>query len=83
MTDMIEIGRLRQEDRAAWEVLARGYKAFYHDPETDEAYEATWLQLASGTDPSDTTISDTSGRSSAMPEAANPVAVGGWACTTA
>jgi hypothetical protein len=26
---MIEIGPLRPGDRAAWEVLARGYKAFY------------------------------------------------------
>ncbi|MER5930965.1 hypothetical protein [Streptomyces sp. NPDC002054] len=26
---MITIGSLRAEDRAAWEALARGYKAFY------------------------------------------------------
>jgi len=39
---MIEIGPLRREDRAAWEVLARGYKAFYREPEPDEAYERTW-----------------------------------------
>jgi GNAT superfamily N-acetyltransferase len=47
---MIEIDRLRQEDRAAWEVLARGYKAFYQDSETDEAYEAAWRRVASGTE---------------------------------
>src|SRR5579863_1921444 len=50
MAGMIEIDRLRPDDRAAWEVLARGYKAFYHDPETDEAYEATWRRLADGTE---------------------------------
>jgi GNAT superfamily N-acetyltransferase len=50
MTRMIEIDRLRPEDRAAWEVLARGYKAFYEDEETDEAYEATWQRLAAGTE---------------------------------
>src|SRR6266702_692380 len=45
---MIEVGPLRPEDRAAWEVLARGYKAFYQDPMLDEAYEATWRRLAAG-----------------------------------
>jgi hypothetical protein len=48
MAGMIEIDRLRPGDRAAWEALARGYKAFYRDPETDEAYEATWQRLAGG-----------------------------------
>ncbi len=47
---MIEVGPLRPEDRAAWEVLARGYKAFYQDPMPDEAYEATWRRLAAGTE---------------------------------
>jgi len=47
---MIEVGPLRPEDRAAWEVLARGYKAFYQDPMLDEAYEATWRRLAAGTE---------------------------------
>lgn len=28
---MIEIGPLRPGDRAAWEGLARGYKAFYQE----------------------------------------------------
>src|SRR6266446_5296063 len=30
---MIEIGPLRPGDRAAWEVLARGYKTFYQESE--------------------------------------------------
>ena len=47
---MIEIGALHPEDRAAWEVLARGYKAFYRDPMPDEAYQATWRRLADGTE---------------------------------
>jgi hypothetical protein len=48
MAGMIKIDRLRPGDRAAWEVLARGYKAFYADPETDEAYETTWLVRTAG-----------------------------------
>ena len=47
---MIEIGPLRPEDRAAWEVLARGYKSFYREPEPDEAYENTWQRPAAGTE---------------------------------
>ena len=47
---MIEIGPLRPEDRAAWEVLARGYKTFYRESEPDEAYEQTWQRLAAGTE---------------------------------
>jgi GNAT superfamily N-acetyltransferase len=42
---MIDIGPLRPADRAAWEELARGYKAFYRTPTTDAEYEATWQQL--------------------------------------
>ena len=45
---MIEIGPLRPGDRGTWEVLARGYKAFYRDPMPDEAYEATWQRLTAG-----------------------------------
>ena len=45
---MIEIGPLRPGDRAAWEVLARGYKAFYQESEPDEAYEQTWRRLTAG-----------------------------------
>jgi GNAT superfamily N-acetyltransferase len=50
MMAMIEIDVLRPEDRAAWEVLARGYKAFYRDPLPDEAYEAEWQRLRQGTE---------------------------------
>ena len=42
---MITIGALRPEDRAGWEELARGYKAFYGTPTTDEQYDATWHAL--------------------------------------
>jgi GNAT superfamily N-acetyltransferase len=42
---VIDIGPLRQEDRAAWEVLARGYKAFYETEVPDEGYEQTWQRL--------------------------------------
>jgi GNAT superfamily N-acetyltransferase len=47
---MIEIGCLRGEDRAAWEVLARGYKEFYRTVVPDEGYDATWKQLLDGAD---------------------------------
>jgi GNAT superfamily N-acetyltransferase len=50
MMVMIEIDVLRPEDRAAWEVLARGYKAFYRDPLPDEAYETEWQRLRQGTE---------------------------------
>jgi GNAT superfamily N-acetyltransferase len=42
---MIEISPLRPEDRAAWEVLARGYKAFYETEVSDAEYEQTWQRL--------------------------------------
>ncbi|MEU6041295.1 GNAT family N-acetyltransferase [Actinomadura sp. NPDC047616] len=45
---MIDIGPLRPEDRAAWEVLARGYKAFYRTVVPDTGYEETWQRLQSG-----------------------------------
>jgi hypothetical protein len=38
---MITVGPLR----AAWEVLARGYKAFYETPVPDEGYMETWHRL--------------------------------------
>ncbi|WP_406861343.1 GNAT family N-acetyltransferase [Streptomyces sp. HUAS MG47] len=41
-TTVIETGALREEDRVAWEVLARGYKAFYRTEVPAEGYEATW-----------------------------------------
>jgi GNAT superfamily N-acetyltransferase len=42
--------RTRAEDRAAWEVLARGYKAFYRTAVPDEGYEETWQRLQRATD---------------------------------
>jgi GNAT superfamily N-acetyltransferase len=47
---MIEISPFRPGDRAGWEALARGYKAFYRDPMPDEAYEQTWRRLTDGTE---------------------------------
>lgn len=47
---MIEIGPLRPEDRPIWEALARGYKAFYQTPTSDDGYERTWRQLLDGTE---------------------------------
>lgn len=46
---MIEIAPLGEQDRAEWEALARGYKAFYRDDIPDARYEATW-QLLMGDD---------------------------------
>jgi GNAT superfamily N-acetyltransferase len=39
------IAPLQPEDRAAWEVLARGYKAFYNTPTTDAEYDTAWQRL--------------------------------------
>jgi GNAT superfamily N-acetyltransferase len=41
----IEIAPLRDVDRAAWEPLARGYKAFYETELADERYDETWRLL--------------------------------------
>jgi GNAT superfamily N-acetyltransferase len=45
MAIMVVVAPLQPEDRPAWEELARGYKAFYRTPTTDEEYEALWRQL--------------------------------------
>jgi GNAT superfamily N-acetyltransferase len=42
---MIDVAPLREEDRAAWEPLARGYKAFYETELPDASYEETWRLL--------------------------------------
>lgn len=42
---MIAITSLAVEDRAEWEALARGYKAFYGTETSDERYEETWRLL--------------------------------------
>ncbi|TDQ05078.1 GNAT family N-acetyltransferase [Labedaea rhizosphaerae] len=47
---MIEISPLRPDDRARWEVLARGYKAFYETELADAEYERTWQRLLQAED---------------------------------
>lgn len=42
---MIAIAPLQPEDRADWEALARGYKAFYETEHPDARYEETWRSL--------------------------------------
>jgi GNAT superfamily N-acetyltransferase len=42
---MIDIAPLREADRAGWEVLARGYKAFYETELPDARYAETWQLL--------------------------------------
>jgi GNAT superfamily N-acetyltransferase len=46
----LRLGPLRPEDRAAWEPLARGYKAFYATEVDDAGYEAAWQRLLGGGD---------------------------------
>jgi GNAT superfamily N-acetyltransferase len=45
---VIETGVLGPDDRAAWEALARGYKAFYRTEVPDEGYEEMWRRLREG-----------------------------------
>jgi len=45
VTAAIEIAPLRPGDRAEWEALARGYKAFYRTETPAERYEETWRLL--------------------------------------
>jgi GNAT superfamily N-acetyltransferase len=45
---VIDVRPLTPEDRAAWEVLARGYKDFYETDVPDEGYEQTWRRLLQG-----------------------------------
>lgn len=40
-----EVRPLRGGDRAAWEPLARGYKAFYETPTSDAAFDEAWRRL--------------------------------------
>jgi GNAT superfamily N-acetyltransferase len=42
------IAPLTDADRADWERLARGYKAFYNTPTTDAEYERAWRRLRAG-----------------------------------
>jgi GNAT superfamily N-acetyltransferase len=41
----IDIKPFTPQDRAAWEVLARGYKEFYRTPTTDAEYVTAWNRL--------------------------------------
>jgi GNAT superfamily N-acetyltransferase len=47
---MITVDRLRPEDRAAWGLLAEGYKRFYNTPTSVAEYDEAWrrLQAADG-----------------------------------
>lgn len=42
---MIETAPLDPEDRARWEVLARGYKTFYKTALPDSDYDRAWRRL--------------------------------------
>lgn len=41
----LRIAPLQSGDRSAWEHLARGYKAFYNTPTTDDEYARAWTRL--------------------------------------
>jgi GNAT superfamily N-acetyltransferase len=45
---MAAIAPLTPADRGEWDALARGYKAFYEDPQPDSVYERTWTRLMAG-----------------------------------
>ncbi len=45
MKQPVQIQTLAAPDRAAWELLARGYKAFYETATTDSEFEAAWQRL--------------------------------------
>lgn len=47
---MLTIAPLQPHDRAAWEELARGYKAFYETPTSDAAYDVAWHRLLAADD---------------------------------
>ncbi|MCP2337220.1 GNAT family N-acetyltransferase [Actinomadura rupiterrae] len=42
---MIEIGPLRPDERAAWDVLARGYKEFYRTEVSGAGYDLAWERI--------------------------------------
>ncbi len=44
----LRLGPLRPQDRADWEPLARGYKAFYETDVDDAGYDAAWQRLMGG-----------------------------------
>jgi GNAT superfamily N-acetyltransferase len=44
----VTVRALEPGDRAAWEAMARGYKAFYNTPTRDDEYAAAWARLLAG-----------------------------------
>ena len=44
----LRLGPLSDADRAAWELLVRGYKAYYETAVPGAGYEAAWQRLRSG-----------------------------------
>ena len=44
----VAIGPLDDGDRARWELLAHGYKAFYESELADAEYERAWQRLVAG-----------------------------------
>lgn len=44
-TSGVAVRRLRDEDRAAWDLLWQGYLAFYEHPLEDRITDATWRRL--------------------------------------
>ena len=44
----LQIAPLEAADRAQWEILARGYKAFYKAEVSDAGYELAWQRLTRG-----------------------------------
>jgi GNAT superfamily N-acetyltransferase len=45
---VIDVAPLAEADRAEWEILARGYKAFYQTELPDARYDETWRLLIEG-----------------------------------
>jgi GNAT superfamily N-acetyltransferase len=41
----VSVAALAPEERQQWEILARGYKAFYKTLQTDEDYTRAWQRL--------------------------------------
>lgn len=41
----MQIAALHPDDRAPWEVLARGYKEFYKTPTSDAEFDTAWNRL--------------------------------------
>lgn len=44
----VAVAPLGESDRVRWEVLARGYKAFYETELADAEYDAAWRRLVAG-----------------------------------